>query len=548
MTTMTKTIPPFALKLPLIIPLLLLAIAMPRPAVAAPPPRDMNILMIVAEDWSSFALGCYGNPIVRTPNLDRLAARGVRFNRAYAQATVCNPSRASFVTGLRPDTTQVFGNVEVLDRVIPAGAPGMGQTLAQRGAFVGSLGKLVHKWDDAARFAQGFNLIEYTHDYDVPPKFAGEHRIVPAPPEGPLWAEDEALLLPEPVGSRLRKLKEKRDAKLAAGAEDNWNLRKPFQQLYAEQLGDSGLPEERMEDGRIARRTVELLKKLGTEQRQFFLSVGLYATHTPLLAPKKYVDLYDPAKMPLSPATRDKDRDVPAVARRMGQNYDLFNGMYPEFGPTPERERQAIASYYACATYLDTQIGLILDALEASGQADNTIVVFFADHGFHLGEHGMWSKFSLFEQSTRVPLIVRVPGAAGNGRVCDEFVELVDLLPTFADWWSLPRATVWEGQSFAPLLENPALPWKQATFACIPIKGLGRSVRTKDFRYAEWRSDTALPGATPADARELYDLVNDPLEQTNLVNNPLHSAVLREHEALLRAGPPAARASRAATR
>ena len=502
----------------------------------------MNILMIVVEDWSAFAMGTYGNPVVRTPRLDQLAAASVRFDRAYCSGPVCNPSRASLVTGLRPDSTRVYGNGEAMDIHVPADAPSLAQVLRARdGAWLGTIGKLVHRWDEAQRFATGFDLNEYTHHYDIVENFAGVQRPVPAPAGRSVWAEDEALELPEPHGARLRELQAERDARKAAGEPDNWELRKPFQQYHAEMIGDSGLAEEEMEDGRIARRAVELLGELAGRAEPFFLSVGLYATHTPLLAPKRYVDLYDPATMALSPAQPEQDVGVPAVARRFGRNYDIFNGLYPEFAQTPAREREALAAYYACASYLDTQIGLVLDGLEAAGLADNTIVVFFADHGFQLGEHGMWSKFSLFEQSSRVPLMVRIPGSPQAGRSSDALVELVDVLPTLADWWGLPRDPRWEGDSFAPLLEDPDQPWKEAVFASIPIRGLGRMVRTADTRYSEWRKDKALPGQTPPEERELYDLINDPFEQRNLADDPAHAAKAAEMAKRLRAGWSAAR-------
>jgi len=513
-------------------------------APAAKSSRDMNILLIMVEDWSAFAIGAYGNRVVQTPHIDRLAREGLRFDRAYCQGTVCNPSRASLVTGLRPDSTRVYGNSEAMDKVVPSDAPSLARVLKTReGAWLGTIGKLVHRWDEAQRFGVGFDLNEYTHHYDILENFAGEQRPVPAPPGVSVWAEDEALLLPPPHGARLRELQAEREARKAAGAADTWELRKWFQQYHAEMIGDSGLPEEAMEDGRIARRAADLLGQLAKRDggKPFFLSVGFYATHTPLLAPKKYVDLYDPATMELSRAQPEQDVGVPAVARRMGRNYDIFNGLYPEFAQTPEREREALAAYYACATFVDAQIGLVLEALEAAGLADNTIVVFCSDHGFQLGEHGMWSKFSLFEQSTRVPLIVRLPGAAGNGRTSDAMVELVDVLPTLAEWWGLPRDPRWEGDSFAPLLGHPAQPWKEAVFASIPINGLGRMVRTPGWRYSEWRKDTALPGKSAPVARELYDLRKDPLEQINLADDPAHAAQVAAMAERLQAGWPAAR-------
>lgn len=509
---------------------------------ATPATRDMNILMIVVEDWTSFAIGSYGNPVVQTPNIDRLASSGLQFNRAYCQGTVCNPSRASLVTGLRPDSTGVFGNGDGMDEKIPADVKSLAKVMRGReDAWVGTIGKLVHRWDEARRFGEGFHLNEYTHQYDILEEFSGEQQPVPAPAGMSIWAEDEFAHLPEPHGSRLAELQAERESRKAAGEPDTWPLRKPFQQYHAEMIGDSGLSEEAMEDGRIARRTVELLGDLAKRDAPFFLSVGFYATHTPLLAPRRYVDLYDPAEMSLSAAQPEFDVGIPDVARRFGRNYDIFNGLYPQFAQTPEREREALAAYYACASYLDAQVGLVLDGLQEAGLAENTIVVFFADHGFQLGEHGMWSKFSLFEQSSRVPLIVRVPGAPGNGQQSDALVELVDVLPSLADWWELPRNSTWEGDSFVPLTSDPEQPWKDAVFASIPIRGLGRMVRTADYRYSEWREDRSLPGTTPARERELYDLINDPLEQRNLIDDPQHADTVKQMAQRLRAGWSAAR-------
>ena len=502
------------------------------------PTKDMNILMIVAEDWTSFAVGAYGNEIVQTPHLDELAARGIRFDRAYCQAPVCNPSRATLVTGLRPDATGVYGNDVPMDMVVPQDAPSMAAIMKKRGGPTAVIGKLVHKWNESERFAEGFDILEYTHDYDLPERFSGTAAVVPHAKDGPFWAEDEAFYLKDPHGSALKNLKAEREQRKADGEPDTWELRKPFQQYHAEQLGDSNLPEEAMEDGRIARRVIELIKQLSASDDPFFLTVGLYATHTPLLAPKTYVDMYDPERIRLSPAQPQDDRNIPAVALRFGNNYDVFNGFHAEFEKTPAREKQAIAAYYACASYLDAQIGLILKELENTGEAANTIVIFFADHGFHLGEHGMWSKYSLFEQSTRIPLIVYAPGAAGNGRACDEIVELVDILPTLCEFWDLEKDPAFEGKGFTPLLDNPEQPWKEAAFSSIPVRGLGRMVRTKQFRYSEWRRDRSLPGngSEPVD-RELYDLIKDPLEQVNLVNDPSHEQTVGRLARLLRADP-----------
>jgi uncharacterized sulfatase len=508
-----------------------------------PETGDMNILMIVVEDWSAFAIGAYGNEIVQTPNVDRLAATGIRFDRAYCQAPVCNPSRASFMTGLRPDSSRVYGNGDHMDEHVPAGAPDLAVSMSGReGAHIATAGKIVHKWQHAERFTSGYDALEYTHRYDRPESYRGNLTATPGPEGTPEDPEEEVFFLPDSeVTARLAVLLEERNARLAAGEADSWALRKPFQQLVAEQLGDSGLPEEMMEDGRLARSISDQLTAYATDQTPFFLSVGLYAPHTPLLAPRPYVDLYPPEDMVLSPAPASLDVGVPLVARRNGRNYDIFNGMYPEYGPTEERQREALAAYYACSTYLDAQIGIILDTLEATGLAENTIVVFFADHGFQLGEHDLWSKYTLFEQSTRVPFIIRVPGADANGQTCDRIVELVDVFPTLCDFWGIEKPTVLEGDSLHPLIEDPDRAWKQAAFSMIGIRGLGRSVRTTDFRYAEWRRDKSQPFESEPVEREFYDLVNDPWEQQNLIDDPLYQEQIRQHARLLKEGYSTAR-------
>jgi uncharacterized sulfatase len=196
--------------------------------------------------------------------------------------------------------------------------------------------------------------------------------------------------------------------------------------------------------------------------------------------------------------------------------------------------RSAIAAYYACVSFVDAQVRIVLDALEREGLADDTIVVFTADHGFHLGEHGLWGKVTLFEQSTHVPLIVRVPGATANGRRCEQIVELVDLVPTLCDLWKQPPPRKLEGTSFAPLLAQPDRPWKQGAFSISKLKPgiLGRSVRTRWFRYAEWDAGLGV---------ELYDLANDPFEQTNLIGDRRHARTAAEHTRLLHDGWRAAR-------
>ncbi len=234
--------------------------------------------------------------------------------------------------------------------------------------------------------------------------------------------------------------------------------------------------------------------------------------------------MYPPEEIPLPVARPGEDQSFPYIGRSTGGNPDIFARRQA----TPEQTREAIAAYYACVTFVDTGIGMMLDTLEKRGLADNTIVIFFADHGFHLGDHGMWSKYSLLEPTKRVPLIVRVPGAGGNGQACDRIVELVDLVPTLGDLVDLDLPDNLEGTSFAALLDTPTQPWKTAAFTD-DNNDRARSVRTERYSYVEWKKPSP-------EAAALYDLEADPWETSNLANDPEYAGVREEMSQLLKAG------------
>ncbi len=277
----------------------------------------------------------------------------------------------------------------------------------------------------------------------------------------------------------------------------------------SDRYGSSGLSDEQEADGKYARTAVAMLEEFARNgERQFFLSLGSSRPHTPLICPQKYIDMYDPRKIPLPHAPRAADQGVPDLAVRFGRSADIWMSRKP----SDDEVKATIAAYYGCVTFLDTQLGLVLDSLEKSGLADNTIVIFFSDHGFHLGEHGHWSKYTLFEQSTRVPVIVHIPGNASNGSRCDEIIELVDLVPTMGELLGMAVPAKLEGTSFVPLLRNPAQPWKKAAFSVYGNEGQYNSVRTKQHRYTEWKHDGAI-------IKELYDTVADPWETVNLADN-----------------------------
>ena len=531
-------------------PLLLLALLSGcNPYDKLPSTDAMNILFIAVEDWTPNAIGCYGNPMVETPHIDKLATRGILFNRAYCQGTVCNPSRASVVTGLRPESTGIWGNGDKFDDHYTDQMPYMAGVLKQRGAYMAQTGKLMHKWHSAYSVIGQWDQIEMEKPFatsdgqviDMEPDrgpYAGVQKYVdrmtelipPIPPR--TWTWD-----PDPFHDSILVAKYAHEqARLAAGEPDTWSLRKPFQQYHAEMLGDHGFAEPHTEDGMVTAVAIKMMEDFVKQDKQFLLNVGYYAPHTPLHAPKEFVEMYDTAQIEISRVTRDKDQGVPDIAVRNGNNYDIFNGMYPQFGPTPERQKLAIQSYYAASSFIDYEVGLLLAALEENGIAENTIVILWSDHGFHLGEHGCWSKFTVFEESTRVALVVYVPGAEGNGQASDELVELVDLLPTMCELWGIDKDEQFEGTSFVPLLEDPGRAWKEAAFSMVPSPLRGQSVRTKQYRYTEYRKEGMDVHEGEPSGVELYDLEADPHEQVNLAGNSDYAGIQAKMKARLRGG------------
>lgn len=464
------------------------------------PPVRHNVLFIVADDLN-VALGSYGAyPTARTPNLDRLAAEGVRFDRAYAQHPVCNPSRASFLSGLRPETTQVLHNFLALRHAV-GDAVMLPEYFRDHGYFTARVGKVAHgRYEDSVAWDISENALRRDPDNYLP---AVDHSEV-------------------------------RDNSWTEGSEDGMSRA----DVFAPHGRTGGLPltwratderEEDTPDGRTTRRVIEILRKHAGDE-PFFVAAGFHKPHQPWVAPASFFEQHPLSEtaLPNEPADDRDDIPVPAIVG------------YPDDALlTDDQQRQAIAAYHATVTLIDHQVGLLLDALSELGLEESTIVVFVSDHGFHLGEHGgMWRKQSQFEESTRVPLIVRAPGFAG-GATTAGLVELVDLYPTLADLCGLPAPVGLEGTSFRPLLENPARDWKSAIFSrsdrfTRPDRQhftAGLSVRTARYRYTEW---TPVEGGEVE--MELYDLETDPREFENLSKDPAHAALRDDLARALEAG------------
>lgn len=473
----------------------LLMAACPASCAELPDTAKMNILFINIEDCGAGVWGCYGNPICKTPHIDRLASTAVRFDSAYCQAICCNPTRTSFLTGLRPLSTRVLSNGHVMDEHLPVGVLTLPEMLKSRGFYTAVIGKLFHRTDYAERQLATFDRIEM---YERPSGWDG-----PAP-----------ILRFPPLPRTLRGEPPPKDRKSKAYRE--WRARR------SDRYGDSGLTREQERDYRMAQTAVALLKEFSRSKRQFFLALSQSRPHTPLVAPKQYVDRYDPTEIPDPLAPVEDLRGFPYMQRATGGNPDIFM----QRQPTPQQAKEAIAAFYACVSFVDDNLGMVLDALETEGLDKNTIVVFLGDHGFHLGDHGCWSKYTMLEATRRVPLIVRVPGAPASGKVCRELVEFVDLVPTLGELVKLDLPGNLEGTSFVPLLSDPDQPWKTAVFM-VDGDG-GQMVRTRRYSYLELKRGPVR--------KALYDLEKDPWETVNVIDDPACAEIRREMEVLLARG------------
>lgn len=466
----------------------------------------MNVLHLMADDLCA-RLGCYGDPIVKSPHIDALAARGVRFERAYCQFPLCNPSRASIMTGLRPDTTKVYENQTHFREIVP-NAVTIPQSFDRAGYYVARVGKIYH--------------------YGVPGQIGTDGLDDPASWErvvNPKGRDVDDIGLVEVL--RL-------DAQGTATTVTGKELRDTGGTLSW--LAADGADNEQT-DGKGAAAAVQLLETFAKEKTPFYLAVGFYRPHTPFVAPKPYFAGYDPREMPVPEIPPDLAKRFPGPA--------LATQKPAEMAMSDDLRRRAVQAYYASTTFMDAQVGRVLDALERLELADNTIVVFHSDHGYHLGEKNLWQKMSIFEESARVPLIVAVPGNRANGKTCRRPVELVSLHKTLTHLCEIEPPRDVQGHSLRPLLENPRARWKHAAYSQVtrgarprtaggnptaqnqnpPI--MGRSVRTERWRYTEW--DAGRAGV------ELYDHDADAREMNNLADNPRYAKTAAELSRLLRA-------------
>ena len=438
--------------------------------------QRLNVLFIAVDDMNN-DLGCYGHPLVKSPNIDRLAREGVRFDRAYCQFPLCSPSRSSIMTGLRPDTTRVFD----LRYHFRTGLPDvvtMPQMFMKAGYFAARVGKIYHYGNPGDIGTSGL---------DDPPSW--NEFVNPA-------GRDKTTLEPDIINYTPQR-------GLGSGM------------CF---LSDKTGKDEEHTDGKVATEAIKLLE--AHQGKPFFLAVGFYKPHTPYVAPAKYFEPYSMDKITLP--TVEAGFEKSAVPLALGSTKP-----WPYFGVTPDQARECKQAYYAAISFVDAQIGRVLDALDRLALRDKTIVVFWSDHGYHLGEHGLWMKQSCFEESARVPMIIAAPGIKGAGRASARTVELVDVYPTLADLAGVTPPAGLEGESLKPLLEEPDATWNHPAYSQVQRGSTpGHSVRTERWRYTEW--------GFGSEGAELYDHNSDPKELHNLASDPQFSNVVAELKALLK--------------
>lgn len=461
------------------------------PALAGADARP-NVLFVVSDDLDC-RIRCYGDPVAITPNIDRLATRGVRFDRAYCQYPLCNPTRCSVLSGMYPVTTGVLDNNTYL--VLEDEQKTLPEYFEAHGYSVTQFGKIFH----------GSNR--------------GMRRGAAKPPQ-----TNQAWFTPAE-----RAQQQTQDPSYWSSTHSpyrNLVIPNPGQYAWANVYGPLK-PDDRGPDAPVADKAIDVLKRASGDSKPFFLAVGFVRPHVPLTAPKEFFDLYQTDAMPVPPDFDTEPHSIEGFPQdEFRQNADLFAGR----SFTVQEAREAMRAYYACTSYMDAQLGRLLDTLDQTGLSKNTIVVLWGDHGWHLSEKGMWAKGTLFEVSARGPVIIADPRRKSAGKVSARVVQYLDLYPTLVDLCRLPAPSWLEGTSLSPLLTNPAAAWDRPAYTFQARDWfLGRSVRNERWRYTEW--DEGRRGAA------LFDHQNDPHEMRNLAQNPAHQQDVQKMRTLLRSGP-----------
>jgi len=455
----------------------------------------MNVLFVIIDDLRC-EIGCWGYDYMVTPQLNRLAASGTRFTRAYCQQALCHPSRNSVLSGLRPDALTGRAHASFYREARPD-IVSLPQHFKHHGYYTRSIGKVLHH--------NGLGPDNTEPQYD-PISWS----------EPMFWPKTGIYALRPEIWTRCQ-------------IERSTGIGIPKAEKSLTECAD--VSDDAYRDGMVATETIRTLRRV--KDKPFFLAVGFYKPHTPFAVPQKYWDMYDPDKIKLA-SHPYPPADAPAYATMYNWKYMRGFRDIPDKGPMPDAmARHLLHAYYASITYMDAQLGRVLDELERLGLAQRTVVVLWSDHGYQMGEHGIWGKHTNFEDAVLTPVIVRVPGPKRVGQSCNALVELVDLYPTLCELSGLELSEHLEGTSFLPLLDAPDRPWKSAAFSQYARgKVMGRSMRTARYRYTQWRRG----GDGKVLGRELYDHKTDPRENKNLAVDPGRASLLRRLEEQLQSG------------
>lgn len=499
------------------------------------PEIKTNVLFIVVDDLRP-ALGCYGDRRAITPNIDRLAREGILFSRAYCQQAICSPSRTSLMLGLRPDSTGVH-DLDTHFRTILPDVVTLPQRFKEYGYQTQSIGKVYHSptYDDPLSWTRWSS---YPRSSTDDPETDQEVIQAPDAPQASEAPEESPASL---TSLEFQTSQESYESQLQLVLEAFRGLRDPQAIVHGAEsipkrvFGASWealeVDDSQLADGKIADEAITVLRRL--KGQPFFLAVGFMKPHLPFVAPKKYFDLHRDTPFEVA-QNAFRPKGAPDFAGTPWRELRKYTDIPKQGGLSETKQLELIKAYYAAVTFVDAQIGRILDALEAEGLRENTAIVLWGDHGWHLGDHAQWAKSTNWEKALHSPLIFSSPGMKQRGIRSDALVEFVDVYPTLVELCGLPLPEGLEGVSLEPLFENPLRTWKKGAFSQYPREGTGLegySVRTERYRLTEWRDEAGETKAT-----ELYDYQNDPEENTNWATDENYTKVLQEMRSILHGG------------
>ena len=500
-------------------------------------PAKPNVLFIVVDDLRP-ELGCYGRDYIHSPNIDALARRGMVFDRAYCQQAVCSPSRTTVMTGVRPDTSKVWDLNTHFRTALPEVVT-LGQHFKQNGYFVQGMGKIYHGgFDDPPTWSVPWQKPK-APVYALPENVALRKDKIAGEPDGDKGdnsgADPKSYSLPgttapaktDPAIDPANQTTKKNGGKKKAAGDEGGkaNVRGPIYEA-------ADVADNTYEDGKVADLAVTTLDEISKKKEPFFLAVGFIKPHLPWVSPKKYWDMYDPAKIELAP-NQFLPVDAPAYAINPNDGeFRAYKGVPPQGAVPPEVQHKLKQAYFAGVSYTDAQVGRVIAELDRLGLRENTIIVLWGDHGWKLGEHAAWGKHTNVENDVNAPLIVSVPSMKNAGTHTSALVEFVDIYPTLCDLAGMSLPAHLEGSSVKPLLDDPKRNWKTAAFSQYPRSGgksgagqlMGYTMRTDRYRLTVWvgRADHSK-----VDAVELYDHQTDPQENTNVAKDAANADLVK---------------------